>query len=117
MRWGYDNYGPFFLGGQVCNTRNPETNQHYGIRWRSSLRFVPCVPAESQAGGWNASVTVENSRGLTWNHSSALYPMFDWKLAMYELFPGKYDEGFVEFIFITFIPWEQMLCLFNIHTN
>ena len=28
-------------------------------------------------------------RGTSWNHSEALYPMHDWRLAMYELFPGE----------------------------
>ena len=43
-----------------------------------------------QVGGWNASATIINSvRGHTWNASDALYPMYDGRLGMFELFPGE----------------------------
>ena len=86
------NYQRLFLGGSTCDPRAPGTNDHYGTRWRWPLRYVKCITTEQQVGGWNASAIITigaTSRGNSWNHSEALYPMHDWKLAMFELFPGE----------------------------
>ena len=87
MYWNYKYYEHFFVGGTVCEIRNQTTNDHYGIRWRWPLLLVKCMVTEQRAGGWNASM-IHTWKGRTWNHSQALYPMHDWSLAMYELFPG-----------------------------
>lgn len=88
MYWNYKYYEHFYLGGALCEIRNETKNDHFGIRWRWPLHHIKCLITERQAGGWNASVTINRNRGRTWNHSQALYPMHDWRLAMYELFPG-----------------------------
>ena len=86
-------YERFFLGGSICDPRAPGTNAQYGGRWRWPLYYAKCITTEQQVGGWNASAFLRAgySRGASWNHSEALYPMHDWKLAMYELFPGEED--------------------------
>jgi len=83
-------YERLFLGGSTCDLRAPGTNYQYGTRWRWPLRYVKCITTEQQVGGWNASAIITvGASGNSWNHSQALYPMHDWKLAMYELFPGE----------------------------
>ena len=89
MFWDYKHYEQFFVGREVCELRNKVDNDHYGIRWRWPLHLVKCLVSEQLTGGWNASVTINHWRGRTWNHSQALYPVYDWSLAMYELFPGR----------------------------
>lgn len=76
------------LGKSICDTRSGESNHHYGLVWRNSLRYVKCRSTEERAGAWNGSMTLRGASGRTWNHSQALYPVYDWSLAMYELFPG-----------------------------
>ena len=107
MFWEYKYYEQFFVGGEICEIRNGTTNEHFGIRWRWPVHLIngttndhfdiwwrwpvhliKCLVTEQQAGGWNASVTLNHWRGKTWNHSQALYPVYDWSLAMFELYPG-----------------------------
>ena len=88
MYWDYKLYEQFYVGGAVCEVRNSTKNDHFGIGWRWPLHLVKCLVLEQRAGGWNASVIINYWRGRTWNHSQALYPMHDWSLAMYELYPG-----------------------------
>ena len=83
------NYERLFVGGYICDTRNPTNNKLYGTRWAWPLYYIKCRITEQRVGGWNASAIVLSQRGNTWNHSEALYPMYDWKLAMYELYPGE----------------------------
>lgn len=73
----------------MCELRD-ENNKQYGIRSKWPLLSVRCLSTEVKAGGWNASTSISGTSGQTWNHSRSLYPMFDWTLAMYELFPGKF---------------------------
>ena len=85
-----EHYERLFLGSSTCDPRAPGTNDPYGIRTRWPLRLVKCITTEQQVGGWNASaIQTAGDRGTSWNHSEALYPMHDWRLAMYELFPGE----------------------------
>lgn len=88
MYWDYNHYDNFYVGDAVCELRNETKNDHFGIRWRWPLHLVRCAVREQITGGWNASVIINHWRGRTWNHSQALYPMHDWTLAMFELFPG-----------------------------
>ena len=87
MYGDYRYYEQFFVGREVCELRNKTDNSHLGIRWRWPLYLVKCLVSEQLTGAWNASVN--HWRGRTWNHSQALYPMYDWSLAMFELFPGE----------------------------
>lgn len=84
----YNTYSSVLLGEGVCETRNKETNRHFGMAYRNSLTYVKCLSTERRAGPWNASMVLSGSSGRTWNHSQSLYPMYDWSLAMYEIFPG-----------------------------
>ena len=84
-----DFYERFFIGGYICDTRDPTTNQQYGIRWKWPLLYIKCRITEQQVGGWNATAIVSRTRGTTWNHTEAVYPVHDWDLAMYELYPGE----------------------------
>lgn len=86
----YKYYEQFYVGGAVCEVRNSTKNDHFGVRWRWPLHLIKCLVTEQRAGGWNASLVINHWRGRTWNHSQALYPMHDWSLAMYELYPGSH---------------------------
>lgn len=86
--WSYNSYSQFYVGDQVCELRN-SVNARYGIRYTWPLYYVKCLATELRAGAWNASTMISGASGRTWNHSQALYPMFDWSLAMYEIFPGE----------------------------
>ena len=87
-----NSYERLFLGSSICDPRAPGTNAQYGIRRVWHLRYAKCIVTEQQVGGWNASaILTAGYRGASWNHSEALYPMHDWKLAMYELYPGEED--------------------------
>jgi hypothetical protein len=86
-----DNYERFFIGGYICDTRDPTTNRQYGLRWKWPLLYIKCRITEPQVGGWNATAIVSSSRGMTWNHTEAMYPVHDWNLAMYELYPDIYE--------------------------
>ena len=83
-----DHYESVTLGNSVCEMRRKEDNVYHGFSFRNSLRYVRCQSTERRAGAWNGSMVLQGVRGRTWNHSQALYPMHDWSLAMYELFPG-----------------------------
>ena len=83
-----DHYTSVTLGNGICETRNRESNRRYGFAYRNSLRYLRCRSTELKAGAWNGSMTLQWASGTTWNHSQALYPVHDWSLAMYELFPG-----------------------------
>ncbi len=89
--WDYNAYSQFYLGEQVCELRD-ENNNQYGIRSKWPVLSVKCLSTEVWAGGLNATTSITGSSGRTWNHSRSLYPMFDWTLAMYELFPGEWPE-------------------------
>lgn len=85
----YQRYNSILLGNGVCETRSGEDNTAYGVSYRNSLLYIKCQTTEERAGGWNSSMVLQGYSGRTWNHSQALYPVHDWSLAMYELFPGK----------------------------
>lgn len=86
-----DHYASVFLGNSICNVRNEQDNDRYGLTYRNSLHYLKCHSTERRAGGWNGSmVQLAYYPGKTWNHSQSLYPVHDWSLAMYELFPGSY---------------------------
>ena len=78
------------LGASVCETRDLSTNEHYPVFWQSSLLHVRCRSTEQRAGSVNASMIISGHRGRTWNHSQSLYPMHDWSLGMYEIYPGEF---------------------------
>ena len=82
-------YERLYLGDLQCNHINNETNLPYRIRWSSPYRYVRCLVEKREAGSYNASVLFNDWRGLSWNHSQAMYLMHDGALAMYELFPGR----------------------------
>ena len=80
-----------FLGNSICNVRNEQDSTRYGLTYRNSQRYLKCHSTEKRAGAWNGSlVHLAYHPGKTWNHSQSLYPVHDWSLAMYELFPGTY---------------------------
>jgi hypothetical protein len=81
-------YESVTLGNGICETWNSESNSHYGFAYHNSLRYLKCRSTEERAGAWNGSFILQGNSGRTWNHSQALYPVHDWSLAMYELFPG-----------------------------
>lgn len=83
-----DNIDSVFLGSSVCETRDNEDNTLYGLAYR----YVRCQSTEKRAGPWNGTVVLKGSSGRTWNHSQSLYPMHDWSLAMYDLFPGIHSS-------------------------
>lgn len=87
----YDRYesNSIRLGQNICEIRNREDNVYYGMSSRYSLRYVRCLSTEQRAGALNATMVLTGSSGCTWNHSQSLYPVHDWSLAMYELFPSK----------------------------
>lgn len=89
LSWNYDRYESIMLGNGVCETRSREDNARLGIRNWNSLLYVLCRTTEERAGGWNGSMVLQGYSGRTWNHTQALYPVHDWSLAMYEVFPGK----------------------------
>ncbi len=84
----YDDYESIHLGDGVCETRNEEDYTHYDLAYYSSLWHIRCRSTEKRAGGWNATMIRRGVYGRTWNHSQSLYPLHDWSLGMYELFPG-----------------------------
>ena len=87
--WNYNDYNHFFIGNSVCALRDSQTNRQLGIRSKWPLLYVTCLTSETLAGGWNATTVLNGARGRSWNHSQALYPVHDWNLAMYELYPGE----------------------------
>ena len=84
-----DQFESVMLGNSICETRRKEDNNHYGFSYRNGLQYIMCQSTEKRAGAWNVSLVLQGVRGRTWNHSQALYPVHDWSLAMYELFPGN----------------------------
>ena len=93
MSMNFDDYASdsVFLGNSICNIINEHSNTHYGITNRNSQRYLKCLSTERRAGAWNGSlVQLDYYPGKTWKHSQSLYPVHDWSLAMYELFPGTY---------------------------
>ena len=108
--WNYNSYGQFYIGGQVCDLRDLD-NAQYGIRYVWGLLHVKCLTTEVKAGSWNASTTISGASGRTWNHSRALYPMFDWMLGMYELFPGGRHYSFSDLLAIISVSMESILKL------
>ena len=82
-------YERLYVGDLQCNHINNETNLPYRIRWSWPYRYVQCLVEKQEAGSYNASVLFNDWRGLSWNHSQAMYLMHDGSLAMYELFPGR----------------------------
>ncbi len=97
LTWNYNSYGQIYIGDQVCDLRDSD-NAQYGIRSLWGLIYVKCLTTEVRAGGWNGSTTISGASGKTWNHSRALYPMFDWTLGMYELFPGGWRSIILVFM-------------------
>lgn len=85
-----DSYESVMLGNSVCETRRKEDNSRFGFSYLNSLRYITCRSTEERAGAWNGSLVIQGANGRTWNHSQALYPVHDWSLAMYELFPGMH---------------------------
>ena len=85
----YMRYHSILLGDGICKARSEEDNTVYGPAYRNSLLYIKCQTTEKRTGGWNATMVLQGSSGRTWNHSQGLYPMHDWSLAMYEIYPGK----------------------------
>lgn len=81
-------YERLYLGDLQCNHINSSTNQPYSIRWYFNKRHIKCLVEKEEAGVYNASLV--DRRGASWNHSQAMYLMYDGSLAMYELYPGKW---------------------------
>jgi len=77
------------LGASVCETRDLSTNQQYPLFWTNSFLHIKCRSTEQRAGAVNASMIINGHRGKTWNHRQSLYPVYDWSLAMYEIYPGE----------------------------
>ena len=97
----YDNYQGIYIGNQLCELRDPVTNNHYGIEYRSGRHHINCLVTEQIPGSYNASVFVNyddrinvmmNSghleRGKSLNHSTSLRLDHTNRLSMIELFPG-----------------------------
>ncbi len=84
-----DEFDKLYIGDNICDLRDPETNEYYGSFWRWPLSYVKCRITEQKVGSWNVTAKLDKwSRGLTWRHSLSLYPAHDWELAMFELYPG-----------------------------
>ena len=84
--WHGSRYWRFFLGNQLCDHWNYETNGYLGRRWYHDNYAVKCRVRETTSGAWNA--TVKMNIGTSWNHSHAMTLGYDGKLSMFELYPG-----------------------------
>ena len=100
----YDNYQGIYIGNQLCELRDPVTNYHYGIEYRSGRHYVSCLVTEQIPGSYNASVFINYDdrinvkmdtghlqRGKSLNHSTSLRLDHTNRLSMIELFPGQYS--------------------------
>ena len=84
-------YTNIYLGNQICDFWNEETNSVYGGRWADGLYYITCRVVEQIPGAWNASAFLTSWSGKTWNHSQAMKLDHDGKLSMFELYPGKHN--------------------------
>lgn len=97
----YDNYQGIYIGNQLCELRDPITNYHYGIQYRSGRHHISCLVTEQLPGSYNASVFINYDdrinvkmdsghleRGKSLNHSTSLKLDHTNRLSMIELFPG-----------------------------
>ena len=97
----YDNYQGIYIGNQLCELRDPVTNNHYGIQYRSGRHHVSCLVKEQIPGSYNASVFINYDdrinvkmdhghlqRGKSLNFSTSLKLDHTNRLSMIELFPG-----------------------------
>lgn len=98
----YDNYQGIYVGNQLCEMRNPATNDYYGIDYKSGRHHVRCLVTEQIPGSYNASVFINYDdrinvkmdsghldRGKSYNHSTSLRLGHNNRLSMIELFPGS----------------------------
>ena len=97
----YDNYQGIYIGNHLCELRDPVTNNHYGIEYRSGRHHISCLVTEQIPGSYNTSVFINYDdrinvkmdshhleRGKSLNHSTSLRLDHTNRLSMIELFPG-----------------------------
>ena len=56
------------------------------------MHHAKCQVMNEAAGAYNATIQFRdwgNTYGRSWNHSDAMYLMFDGSLGMFEVFPGE----------------------------
>ena len=83
-------YTRIFVGDQICDTRDPNTNEFYGFYNDDGLNWVRCRVTQVIPGVYNVTVNLPSIRGTSWNHSQSLIHGPNNNLAMLELFPGRY---------------------------
>lgn len=84
-------YERLYIGDLQCDHIDSSIAEPYGLRWYHSLRHAKCKSMNQVAGAYNASIQFRdwgNTYGATWNHSDAMYLMYDGSLGMYEMYPG-----------------------------
>ena len=84
------------MGDLQCDHINSGTGLAYGLRWYQSKRHAKCRVENQMVWAYNASIQFRdwgNTYGASWNHSEAMYLMFDGSLGMFEVFPGQYNTS------------------------
>ena len=89
-------YDRLYMGDLQCDHINSGTGLAYGLRGYLSKRHAKCRVENQMVGAYNASIQFRdwgNTYGASWNHSEAMYLMFDGSLGMFEVFPGQYNTS------------------------
>ena len=122
----YDNYQSIYIGNQLCELRDPITNDHYGIELKSGRHHVTCLVTEQMPGSYNASVLINYDdrinvkmdsghlqRGKSMNHSTSLKLDHTNRLSMIELFPGTdiISSTSLHSVHCTLITSHRMCCM------
>lgn len=81
-------YTHIFVGDQICDMRDPLTNEQYGFYAADGLYWVKCRVTQVIPGAYNVTINLPGTRGTSWNHSQPLSHGPDNNLVMLEVFPG-----------------------------